>query len=37
MKPYESKCLIIIIIISIFYLFLHCSKKETFENIDSFI
>lgn len=37
MKPYENKCLIIIIIISIFYLFLHCSKKETFENIDSFI
>lgn len=37
MKPYEIKCLIIIIIISIFYLFLHCSKKETFENLDSFI
>ena len=37
MKPYEIKCLIIIIIISILYLFLHCSKKETFENLDSFI
>ena len=37
MKPYENKCLIIIVVISIFYLFLHLSKKETFENLDSFI
>ena len=37
MKPYENKYLIIIVVISIFYLFLHLSKKETFENLDSFI
>ena len=37
MKPYEIKCLIIIIVISIFYLFINLSKKETFENLDSFI
>ena len=30
MKPYEIKCLIIIIVISIFYLFINLSKKETF-------
>ena len=37
MNPFANKCLILIICISILYLFLNFSKKETFENLDTFI